>query len=235
MDALILAAGRGTRMGGIDRPKCLLDLGGTSIIKQQIKCLKNMGINKIFIVTGYNSEQIHLHLNDEFNFLHNMDFATTNNLYSVWTARNYLDEDFVCIYGDLLFDQQILDYCMHDMHDICLVVEKNLREETMKVKIENNIIVKLNKNISENDADGNFIGMAKFRKSIFSSFFNKISTLVENDNFDSYYTEAIELMIKDNKKINYVETNNLSWMDIDEQNEFEEAKKLYYKISENRS
>jgi choline kinase len=105
----------------------------------------------------------------------------------------------------------------------------------MKVKIENNIIVKLNKNISENDADGNFIGMAKFRKSILSSFFNKISTLVENDNFDSYYTEAIELMIKDNKKINYVETNNLSWMDIDEQNEFEEAKKLYYKISENRS
>ena len=91
MDALILAAGRGTRMGGIDTPKCLLDLGGLSIIQYQIKCLKNAGINKIFIVTGYNSEQIHSHLNDDFNFLHNVDFATTNNLYSVWTARNSLD------------------------------------------------------------------------------------------------------------------------------------------------
>ena len=39
-------------------------------------------------------------------------------------------------------------------------------------------------------------------------------------------------MIKDNKKINYVETNNLSWMDIDEQNEFEVAKKLFRKMSE---
>ena len=235
MDALILAAGRGTRMGGIDRPKCLLDLGGISILKYQIECLKNAGINKIFIVTGYNSEQIHSHLNDDFNFLHNVDFATTNNLYSVWTARNSLNDDFICIYGDLLFDQRILDYCINDVNDICLVVEKNVREETMKVKIENNTIIKLNKNIPENDADGNFIGMAKFRKSIIPLFFNKISRLVENNNFDSYYTEAIELMIKDNKKINYVETNNFSWMDIDEQNEFQAAKKLFYKMSENSS
>ena len=235
MDALILAAGRGTRMGEIDKPKCLLDLGGISIIKYQIKCLKNIGINKIFIVTGYNSEQIHSHLNDDFNFLHNVDFATTNNLYSVWTARNSLNDDFICIYGDLLFDQRILDYCINDVNDICLVVEKNVREETMKVKIENNTIIKLNKNIPENDADGNFIGMAKFRKSIIPLFFNKISKLVENNNFNSYYTEAIELMIKDNKKINYIETNNFSWMDIDEQNEFQVAKKLFYKMSENSS
>ena len=235
MDALILAAGRGTRMGEIDKPKCLLDLGGISIIKYQIECLKNIGINKIFIVTGYNSEQIHSHLNDDFNFLHNVDFATTNNLYSVWTARNSLNDDFICIYGDLLFDQRILDYCINDVNDICLVVEKNVREETMKVKIENNTIIKLNKNIPENDADGNFIGMAKFRKSIIPLFFNKISKLVENNNFDSYYTEAIELMIKDNKKINYIETNNFSWMDIDEQNEFQVAKKLFYKMSENSS
>jgi choline kinase len=235
MDALILAAGRGTRMGEIDKPKCLLDLGGISIIKYQIKCLKNIGINKIFIVTGYNSEQIHSHLNDDFNFLHNVDFATTNNLYSVWTARNSLNDDFICIYGDLLFDQRILDYCINDVNDICLVVEKNVREETMKVKIENNTIIKLNKNIPENDADGNFIGMAKFRKSIIPLFFNKISKLVENNNFNSYYTEAIELMIKDNIKINYIETNNFSWMDIDEQNEFQVAKKLFYKMSENSS
>jgi len=232
MDALILAAGRGTRMGEIDKPKCLLDLGGISIIKYQIECLKNMGIKKIFIVTGYNSEQIHSHLNDDFNFLHNVDFATTNNLYSVWTARNSLDDDFVCIYGDLLFDKKILDNCIQDMNDVCLAIEKNVRGETMKVKIKNNTIVELNKNILENDADGNFIGMAKFKKSVIPLFFNKISKLVKNNNFDSYYTASIELMIKDNKKINYIETNNLPWMDIDEQNEFEVAKKLFRKMSE---
>ena len=90
----------------------------------------------------------------------------------------------------------------------------------------------LTKSGKAEDADGNFIGMAKFRRPIISLFFTKISRLVENNNFDSYYTAAIELMIKDNKKINYVKTNNLPWMDIDEQDEFEVAKKLFYKMRE---
>jgi len=232
MDALILAAGRGTRMGGIDTPKCLLDLGGLSIIQYQIKCLKNAGINKIFIVTGYHSEQIHLHLPNDLIFIHNVDFATTNNLYSVWTAKNSLDDDFICIYGDLLFDKNILNNCMQDQNEICLVIEKNVRDETMKVKIKNNLITQLSKNISNQNADGNFIGMAKFKKSISSLFFNEIDILVKNKNFDFYYTSAIESMIKNNQKINYIDTKNLNWMDIDEKNEFEDAKKLFRKMSE---
>jgi len=232
MDALILAAGRGTRMGGIDTPKCLLDIGGLSIIQYQIKCLKNAGINKIFIITGYHSEQIHSHLSNDLIFIHNPDFATTNNLYSVWAAKNSLDDDFICIYGDLLFDKNILDNCIQDQNDVCLVIEKNVRDETMKVKIKNNLITQLSKNISNQDADGNFIGMAKFKKSISSLFFNEIDILVKNKNFDFYYTSAIESMIKNNQKINYVDTKNLNWMDIDEKNELEEAKILFNKMSE---
>ena len=235
MDALILAAGRGTRMSGIDTPKCLLDIGGSSIIQYQIKCLKNVGINKIFIVTGYHSEQIHSHLSDDVIFIHNVDFATTNNLYSVWTAKNSLVDDFICIYGDLLFDEKILDNCMKDQNDVCLVIEKNVRDETMKVKTKNNLITQLSKNISNQSADGNFIGMAKFKKSVLSLFFNEIDILVKNKNFDFYYTSAIESMIKNNQKINYVDTKNLTWMDIDEKNELEEAKILFNKMSEANS
>jgi len=51
MDALILAAGRGTRMGNVEKPKCLLDIGGTTIIDYQINCFKKSGIDRIFVVT----------------------------------------------------------------------------------------------------------------------------------------------------------------------------------------
>ena len=227
MDALILAAGRGTRMGGIDKPKCLLDIGGTTIINNQIKHFKNVGINKIFIVTGYNSELLHSYLNHDFTFLHNTEYANTNNLYSVWTAKDSLDDDFICVYGDLLFHKEILDNCIQNNSDICLVIEKNVRSETMKVRIENNLIVEVNKNISEDLADGNFIGMAKFKKSVIPVLFNEISLLVKNGNLDSYYTSAIESLIQKNKKINFVETDNLPWMDIDEEHELIEAKKIY--------
>jgi L-glutamine-phosphate cytidylyltransferase len=235
LDALILAAGQGTRMGGIDKPKCLLDIGGISIIKYQIKCLKNAGINKIFIVTGYHSELLRSHLSNDFVFLYNVDFATTNNLYSVWTAKDSIKDDFICIYGDLLFDKKILDNCIQDKNNVCLVVEKNIRGETMKVKIKNDSIIELNKSISEEDASGNFIGMAKFRKPIISLLFKEISKLVKDNNFNSYYTSAIESMIKDNQKINFVETKNLSWMDIDEKDEFQQAKKLFHEMSETNS
>ena len=56
--------------------------------------------------------------------------------------------------------------------------------------------------------------------------------MINDGNYNSYYTDAIESMIKNGFKINYVETNNLSWLDIDEKHEFEEAKKIYQKITE---
>ena len=231
MDALILAAGRGTRMGQIDIPKCLLDIGGTSIINNQIKNFKNAGINRIFIVTGYNSELIHSHLNGDFIFLHNSDYANTNNLHSVWAAKDSLDDDFICVYGDLLFHKEILENCIQNDNDICLVIEKNVRSETMKVKIENNLIVEVNKSISQDLADGNFIGMAKFKKSMIPVLFGEISLLVDNGNLKSYYTSAIESLIKKDEKINFVETNNFPWMDIDEEQELAEAKKIYQNMN----
>jgi len=231
MDALILAAGRGTRMGQIDIPKCLLDIGGTSIINNQIKNFKNAGINRIFIVTGYNSELIHSHLNGDFIFLHNSDYANTNNLHSVWAAKDSLDDDFICVYGDLLFHKEILENCIQNDNDICLVIEKNVRSETMKVKIENNLIVEVNKSISQDLADGNFIGMAKFKKSMIPVLFGEISLLVDNGNLKSYYTSAIESLIKKDEKINFVETNNFPWMDIDEEQDLAAAKKIYQNMN----
>ena len=105
----------------------------------------------------------------------------------------------------------------------------------MKIRIENNLIVEVNKNISEDLADGNFIGMAKFKKSMIPDLFNEISFLVENGNLNSYYTSAIESLIKKNKQINFVETNNLPWMYIDEEHELAEAKEIYQNMNRDDS
>ena len=59
MQGLILAAGKGTRMGNIDVPKCMLEINGRPIIKHQIDSFKKNGIEDIFVVTGYKSEMIH--------------------------------------------------------------------------------------------------------------------------------------------------------------------------------
>ena len=226
MQGVILAAGKGTRMGDIDTPKCLLQINEIPIIKHQINSFKKNGINDILVVTGYKSEMIHELLNNEVKYVQNSRFNEMNNIYSVWLAIQKLQDDFVCVYGDLMFNEKILEKCLEIKNEIGLMVESNTRDETMKVKIEDKKIVAVNKQIEYNVASGNFIGMAKFSKKIAKMLFDEIDELIAK-NVDGYYTLGIEQLIKKNIQVGYQFTNGLSWMDMDEMNEFEEAKKIF--------
>ena len=112
MQGLILAAGRGTRIGDIGIPKCLLKINGVSIIEHQINCFKKIGINDILVICGYQSEKIKKLVNQQVRFLYNPKFSETNNIYSMWIANNNLEEDFICVYGDLMFEPNILKKCL---------------------------------------------------------------------------------------------------------------------------
>ena len=226
MQGVILAAGKGSRMGNIDTPKCLLEINEIPIIKHQIRSFKKNGIDDILVVTGYKSEMIHNLLNNEVKYVQNSRFDEMNNIYSVWLAVQKLQDDFVCVYGDLMFDEKILKKCLEIKNEIGLMVEPNTRDETMKVKIENKKIVAVNKQIEHNVANGNFIGMAKFSKKITKMLFDEIDEMITK-NVDGYYTLGIEQLIKKNIQVGYQFTNGLSWMDMDEMNEFEEAKKIF--------
>tara|TARA_Y100001936_G_scaffold26257_2_gene24289 strand:+ start:12660 stop:13361 length:702 start_codon:yes stop_codon:yes gene_type:complete len=226
MQGVILAAGKGTRMGKIDSPKCLLEINQIPIIKYQIESFRKNGIKDIHVVTGYKSEMIHDLLHDEVEYIHNTRFDEMNNIYSVWLALQKLHGDFVCVYGDLIFDEKILEKCLKMETDICLMVESNTRPETMKVKIENNKIVAVNKNIEHDIADGNFIGMAKFSNNSSRKLFDEIDKLIKT-NVDGYYTLGIERLIGKNIDVGCEFTNELKWMDMDDDEEFKEAQKIF--------
>ena len=228
MLGLILAAGRGTRMGNIGKPKSLLRMGDTSIIEFQVEFLKKVGIHDILVITGHQAEKIESVLKNKVKFRHQL--PKTDTLYAVWEAREILHDDFICIYGDLMFHPEILNQCYHSTSDVCLMVETNTREETMKVKTESGKIIAVSDNIPNGQANGNFIGMAKFSKSLAKILFNEISILVKENNTDAYYTLAIEKMIEKGIKIGYETTNNLPWFNINEQNEFKKSEKIFKKF-----
>ena len=85
---------------------------------------------------------------------------------------------------------------------MALMIEEDLRDETTKVKIEENKIILVNKNIDFKNADGNFIGMMKCSKYYKEDFFQAIEDLAD-DNSQAYYTIGIEKMIKDGKRVNF--------------------------------
>ncbi len=158
--------------------------------------------------------------------LRNLNFEHSNNLYSLGEALRVIDDEFICVYSDLLFHKNILEKCNASTKEITLAVERNLRDETMRVKIENQKIVQVNKNIENKNSDGNFIGMAKFSKNIKDSLYKNIKELIENGNQDAYYTLALENMIKHGQPIHFIETDAYPWIDIDTKEELEEAKKI---------
>jgi choline kinase len=127
--AVILAAGMGRRMGdaGELRPKSLTEVGGTTIARNTFEQLCRVGFERVVVVTGHLSEQLIEHLAPfeerlEILWVHNPDYATTNNAYSLWLAREHLGGGFHLFEADVMFAPSLLDGlvdCPHE--DVALV------------------------------------------------------------------------------------------------------------------
>ncbi len=111
----LLAAGSGTRLKPLtdDCPKCLTELHGIPILRRLISCLVEEGFSRLVVVVGYRDAQIRDYLERhasglELDFVDCREYATTNNNYSLWRAREHIQEPFVLIESDLVFDSHLL-------------------------------------------------------------------------------------------------------------------------------
>ena len=122
MRAIILAAGSGLRLGQHtkDIPKALLDLNGKSILERQISLLREYGVNEIFVVTGYQREK---HILKDIEYIFNPRYSETEQLASMMVARTKIFDDVLVIFGDLIFDSQILQQILASNDDIAIAID----------------------------------------------------------------------------------------------------------------
>ncbi|MEE8060087.1 MAG: phosphocholine cytidylyltransferase family protein [Pseudomonadales bacterium] len=113
--ALLLAAGTGSRLRPLtlDAPKCLTEVGGKPILGCLVDNLRSQGIKRLVVVTGYLDHCIHEYLlkyavDMKVDYVFNPIYQTTNNIYSLWLARKTLQEPFVLIESDLIFEKSML-------------------------------------------------------------------------------------------------------------------------------
>ncbi|MDF1861134.1 MAG: phosphocholine cytidylyltransferase family protein [Verrucomicrobiales bacterium] len=114
--ALLLAAGTGSRLQPLTKaaPKCLTEVNGVSILERLISNLREQGFKRLVVVTGHLGDQIQRFLSQyasdlQIDYVFNPDYATTNNLYSLWLARQQITESFLLVESDLIFDFALLD------------------------------------------------------------------------------------------------------------------------------
>ena len=113
--ALLLAAGLGCRLAPLTEalPKCLVSVSGVPILERLVRALDGHGFERLVIVTGYQAETIRDYLGERFGgitveYIVSPLFATTNNIYSLWLARQLIDEPFLLVESDVVFDESLL-------------------------------------------------------------------------------------------------------------------------------
>lgn len=237
MIAVILAAGLGKRLMPLtkDKPKTLLKIGETTLLEETVKkCLKN-GINQFMVVYGYNGDkvieecrQLETKYDVKIETVENEVYATTNTSFSLYRALEEMDNtEFIVINGDNVFDEKIIKDLL-ETGNTAIVVDnvKKLNEESFKIITRNNVIEEMGKDIDIKTSSGEFIGISKVSVKDYLVFKDLLSKIVE-ENPQQYYDLAFK-DISRISEINFSYTNGLKWTEIDDMNDWENAKTLFH-------
>ena len=227
--AIIFAAGLGSRMGPYTRglPKTLLTVGNQTIFDRIILGLDNIGIYDIVVVTGYAGSTLQSHaLSCSKNLVEhdlNFEFVTNDNLeigniYSFWLARDKMNEDFILLNSDVVFDFGTLALLKKNQNPSALLIDdcKPLGIEEMKVKIkEGQVIKEIRKELDPSEADGEYIGIMKVSNDVAAKVRDKIELLLSQHKFPLYYEDAFGLVAKEEDCLFACSTKGLPWTEID--------------------
>lgn len=172
--AIILAAGKGTRLRPLtdNIPKCMVEVADKPILEWQIDTMISCGIDNIIVVSGYREEEI---IDLRVKKIYNRDYETTNMVYSLFCAREYLKRDVIVSYGDIVYSQNVLQKLMQSDKDMVIASDEEWLPywkqrcedplsdaETFK-KGTGRIVETLGQvpSLTE-DIEGQFIGLMKF-------------------------------------------------------------------------
>lgn len=199
--AIILAAGLSNRLRPLtdDVPKCLLPMGDRTILDWQLHALISIGITDIAIVVGYRQELVRAEATEkwpqvQFTFIENPDFATTNTLFSLAAAfRAVPERDFYYLNADVVFHRDVVVRLDEYSDGAFLATDcKQCRDEEVKVRVAQERIVEIGKDIDPSLCLGEFIGVAKFSGAFVGAFRDAVERLAVTGNERRYFEYALD-------------------------------------------
>lgn len=220
MKAIILAAGKGTRLDGAAvKPKCLVEVGGLTLLHRQIETLQNLDVKEIVVVVGFGADSIREECGDEITFVENTRYAETSSLYSLWLAQEYLSDGFVVLNSDVLFHPQLMADLLKSSCDNALLLsdsekEAPLGDEEMKVKVRDKLVVDISKEMDPLEADGENVGIVKFSGSGAKLLIDYMNKLIAAGAVKDWAPRAF-LEFARHHPLHALSTHGLPWIEID--------------------
>lgn len=243
MDAVILAAGMGRRLKSLtkDKTKCMLTVNDTTLIERMLKQLDNLGLNKIVIIVGYQSDKLieftsHLDIKTKIEYVFNDIYDKTNNIYSLFLAKHYLENsDCLILEADLIFEDGILEDLIADANPNLALVDKfeSWMDGTVVTIDENNTILNF---YAKNQFS--FKDIKDYYKTVniykFSQEFSKhyyvpfLEAYIKSLGYNAYYEQVLKIITNLNETdMKIKKLTGEKWYEIDNVQDLDIARSIF--------
>ena len=239
VNAIILSAGQGKRLLPLteERPKCMLRVAGKSILEWQVQALLAAQIDKLFIITGFNSDLVEQHIQDRFgaeqdriNIVYNPFFSISDNLASCWMARHAMDEDFILLNGDTLFEPALLDTVLRsEPAPVTLTVDfkDSYDNDDMRVELNASRVISVGKTLPDEHTMAESIGLLYFRDEGPALFREHLDRkMKQGDGLRLWFLSVVDALAKQSL-VRACSINGYRWCEIDFKRDLENAESVF--------
>ena len=244
MQAIILAAGMGKRLGELTRnnTKCMVEVNGTPLIDRLLNQLSKLNLNRVIIVVGYEGDRLINHIGDRYmdslsiEYITNPIYDKTNNIYSLaLTKQKMVEDDTLLLESDLIFDDSLLNLIVDNTYPNLALVAKyeTWMDGTMVCISEENDILnfvpKAAFNYEDVDKYYKTVNIYKFSKEFSSTkyipFLNAYTEAVGNN---EYYENVLRVIsFLSNKDLKALPISTEKWYEIDDKQDLDIAEALF--------
>lgn len=230
MRGIILAAGKGSRLNGTagNKPKCLVEAGGITLVERQIQTLQRAGVDDVVVVVGCQADRVRARCGHRITYVENARYAETNSLFSLWMARALLYEGFVVLNCDVLFHPVLLNDLLSSRYEDALLLayrephQPAFGDEEMKVKVKRGRVVDMSKTMDPSEADGENLGIVKFGAEGASALVEIMDGLVSAGELKAWAPRAFREFAR-TRPLYALGTRGYPWIEIDFPEDYQRA------------
>jgi choline kinase len=236
--ALLLAAGTGSRLFPLTKssPKCLTLVNDKSILERLVNNLKSQGFKRLVIVTGHEKECIMDYLGEKsgdirIEYVYSPLYKTTNNIYSLWMARDIINEPFVLFESDLIFNSTLLDDMVYPDRIAVALMQPWLNGTTVSLD-RTNKVTQFQKGTTDSYFDIRYktVNIYSFSLSSWKAIVKRLDQYITEGSVNCYYETIFAEMIENNSlAFESVSFDHKPWYEIDTIKDLAKATLLFPK------
>ena len=233
MIGVILAAGMAKRLRPLtdEKPKCLLEVGGKTLLQRTVDAMISAGIKEFVVVTGYRENMIREFLTARYpqytiNFIDNPDYEHNNNIFSLWLAMEKLHGTEVLLMdSDILCDPEAVRRVARKTVPALAMQQHELGEEEMKIVVDaEGRITEISKTCSPKDAIGESVGIEKMTEEYTEAIYQELRKMILDEGLIGiFYERAFERLIPQGHTFEVVDTTDLFSYELDTPEDLEKA------------